>query len=117
MIVKPCFARAFAVLLLAVAGQGNEPNLGKLWRLTDETGDLVAVEARESDIEQNDVGAEGFCSIDNRWSLVDFLRHATQRLKEQAKRSRGVDVVLDDQDPQTWPDGGSYLRPGLGGSD
>ena len=72
--------------------------MGKLGSLTDESGDLVAVEAREADIEQNDIGLEGFCGINDGWSIVDFLRRAAEPLKEQAKRSRSVDVVLDDQD-------------------
>ena len=71
----------------------------KGWK-ADEAGNLITVEARQSDIEQNDIGLERFCSIDNRWPLVDFLRHTAQPLKEQAKCSRSVDVVLHYQDPQ-----------------
>ena len=98
MVVKPGVSRAFAILLLAVAGNGNEPNMGKFGRLTDEPGDLVAVEAGEADIEQNDVGLEGFCGVNDRWPVVDFLRRAAEPLEEQAKSSRGIDVVVDDQD-------------------
>src|SRR4051812_12212602 len=116
MVVKAGFARAFAVLLLAVTGQGNKPNIGKLRRLTDEAGDLGNVETRESDIEQNDIGPEGFCSIDYRGALVNFLRDTAQCLKEQAERSRSVDVVLHDQDPQTWADTWSTRGLGLSGS-
>ena len=75
--------------------------MGKLGRLTDEPGDLVTVEARKADIEQNDVGLEGFCVIDDGRSVVDFLRRATKSLEKQAKGSRGIDIVVDDQDSQT----------------
>jgi hypothetical protein len=96
VVVEAGVSRAFAILLLAVAGNGNEPNMAKLGRLTDESGDLVAVEAGEADIEQNGVGLEGFCSVNDRWPVVDFLRRAVESLKEKAKHSRGIDVVVDD---------------------
>ena len=73
--------RATLAMMRTPDGQGNEPNIGKLWRLTNEAGDLVTVEAGEPDIEQNDIGPEGFCGIDYRWSLVNFLRHAAQLFK------------------------------------
>ena len=85
-------------MLLAVTGNGNEPDVGKLGRLSDESGDLVPVEAREADVEQNGVGFEGFRGVNDRWPVVDFLRRAAKPLEKQTESSRSVDVVVDDQD-------------------
>ena len=38
VVVEPGVSRAFAILLLAVTGDGNETHMGKLRRLTDEPG-------------------------------------------------------------------------------
>ena len=97
MVVEPGVYRAFAILLLAVTGNGNEPDLGKLGRLSDESVNLIPVEAREADVEQNGVGSEGFRGVNDRRSFVDFLRHAAELLKEQGHGSCGIDVILDDQ--------------------
>ena len=84
-------------MLLAVTGNSNEPDLGKLRRLTDKSGNLVPVETLEANVQQNGVGSEGFRGVNDRRSFVDFLRRAAELLKEQGHGSCGIDVVLDDQ--------------------
>ena len=97
MVVEPGVYRAFAILLLAVTRNSNEPDMGKFRCLTDISGNLVPVEARETDVQQNGVGSEGFRGVNDRRPFVDFLRRAAELLKEQGHGSCGIDVVLDDQ--------------------
>src|SRR4051794_26286312 len=98
MLVKPCLMRAFAILLLAIAGNSNESHFRKLGRLADASRDLITVEAGKANIKQNRVGSEGFGRVNDRCSLVDLLRGAAKSFEKQAESSRAVDVILNNHD-------------------
>jgi hypothetical protein len=96
VVIEPGISRALPILALAIAGHGDEPNMCKFGRLTNEPGNLVAIETRKANVEQNGIRSERFCGIKDRRTIVNFLRRAAESLKEQTQSSRRVDVVLDD---------------------
>src|SRR5438094_955718 len=87
-----------AVFRLAVAGQGDHDGRGRRRRLQP-AGDLVAVEARQADIHQHDLGRLGAREVEPLGAVGGREDLVPVQLEERAERLAGVGVVFDEEDP------------------
>ena len=90
---------ALAVLLLAVARDGDDRGLlGRLVapQLPD---DLVAVQAGQADVQEDEPGSESARRLDPRRPVIGRLHVMSEQAQQPGQRLGEVDVVIDDQDP------------------
>src|SRR3989449_549892 len=90
--------RALAVFGLAVAGQRDHDGRRRRQRLHP-ARDLVAVEARQADIHQRDLGRLGAREVEPLGAVGGREDLVPVQLEERAERLAGVGVVFDEEDP------------------
>src|SRR2546428_335632 len=90
--------RALAVFRLAVAGQRDHDGRRRRQRLHP-ARDLVAVEARQADIHQRDLGRLGAREVEPLGAVGGREDLVPVQLEERAERLAGVGVVFDEEDP------------------
>src|SRR5688572_23634945 len=105
MVVEPGLERAIAVLLLAVAGEGDQqPPAGAF--LPQLRRDREAVHSREPDVEEDDVGAIVPRGGDGAGTVVGQTDVVTPDLQQLAEGLGGILAVVDDEDPAARLPGG-----------
>src|SRR4051812_1686785 len=70
MVVEPRLSRTSAVLVLVVTCHGDQEQLAAGVLAPQAAGDLVAVDARQSDVEQHHIRPEGLCGGDRGGAVV-----------------------------------------------
>ena len=94
MLVKPRLVRAAAVLVLPVAGHGDQAGFGRGWVVTQPAGDPVAVQPRQPDVAEHDIRLPFFCRLDAGWSGVGDSHLIPVKFQQQAQAVGGVLVSL-----------------------
>src|SRR5881296_1557549 len=89
---------ALSVFRLAVAGQRDHDGWRRRQRL-EPARDLVAVEARQADIHQRDLGRLGAREVEPLGAVGGREDLVPVQLEERAERLAGVGVVFDEEDP------------------
>src|SRR5215831_5937989 len=97
MLVVARLEGAQLVPLLAVAAERDQSRAAAELR-ADLPGDLVAVDARQPDVDQDDVGLELHRELDAAHTVARLVDLVPGALEQYAHHFAVVGVVLDDQD-------------------
>src|SRR4051812_23037520 len=89
---------AGAVLVLAERGEGDDPCQPQRFISLYPIADFKAVDSRQAQIEQNDVGAKVLDHRKREVAVDGVLEGMSQIGQKERQAVRGVDVVFDDQD-------------------
>jgi hypothetical protein len=101
-----------AVLLAAVAGHRDQDDAGELGTAADLPGRHVAVHARQADVQQDDVGAEGLGLVEGLRAGVGHTALVPPELDDQAEAVRRRLVVVVDEHARLRRRGESRRRRG-----
>ena len=89
--------RALLIFRLAVPSHGNEPQTAQLRYRAQLLREFITVHLREADVEQPDIGLEGFNARERFPSAVSHEGLVSLELKQHSERIRSIGVVIDDQ--------------------
>lgn len=78
--------RALAIFLLTIAGQRDETDVVQDRLLTHALGNLVAVQNRQSDIDQQHIRLERFDRLQGRRPVVDDFHFMAELLQQNVRR-------------------------------
>src|SRR5688572_31728591 len=107
VMVEASVPRALAIGILAPARDGNERGPAHLRALPQRPGDLVTAHAGKADVHQHDLRTERCRELDRGAAFVGELHLMTHEAKQHGKALGGIRVIVDDEDPQWWCDGGA----------
>ena len=97
MIIAPGFPCPSSVLLLAIAGDGDDDE--RLAQFAAERGgDLIAVEAGQAEIEQHDVGFLASSDVEGLEPVVGNLDVVAEAFEPECRGLGGIEVVVDHED-------------------
>ena len=100
MVVEASLTAPLAVDVLTISGRRDDEDVGKPWQFANGARGLVAVHARQSDVEHDGVWLERGRSF-NRVAAVEREPHLVSLQHQRAfQHACGIDVVVDDEAPQ-----------------
>jgi len=94
VVVEARFARTAAIFLVSPAGDGDEHHVASL-RPANPLGHIVAVDLRQRDVEQHDLGREIQRLVDRFLAVVGHAHVVAQRLQEHGEAVGRVGVVVN----------------------
>jgi hypothetical protein len=111
--------RPASVVRSAVTRQGDDEGVRGFGPLPEAAGDLVPVDARQTEIQQDGIGVKTPRCLEAAIPVVRNLDLVSEELQEERHGFSGIDVVLDDEDTADIPlsgiadavDGGSRQLP------
>src|SRR3954463_16660436 len=98
MVSDPGLARAYLVLFLAPAAQGDQEHAAPPALATDALGKLVAVDVGHAEIEDGDVRTELGTDRERALAVVGRAHLLAAQPQQLRERLRRVLVVVDDED-------------------
>lgn len=110
VVVEACRLRAPPILVPAVAGHGNQQDLLQPRELAQPPRDLVAVHARQPDIQENDLGAEFHGQGQSLRTILSDTYVVPGAGQEQSRRLGGIRIVVDNKDAPCGPRVATWLR-------
>ena len=113
VVVEARLAGAAQVVLLAVAGQGHQQGPIRALQLPEPPGHLVAVHARQPDVEEDHVGRVGDRRLERGRAVVGELGLVAAGPEQPGQEPGPVDVVVHDEHP--FRGRVDRLRPGRSG--
>jgi hypothetical protein len=113
VVVEAGLEAAAAVLVLAVAGQGDQQDAGPQ-RLADAPGELPAVQAGHANVGDDRVGPPPQGEAQPLGPVGGLADVAAGQREQQAQRLAGVAIVLDHQDAGAAGASGFLHGEGLG---
>ena len=99
MVIEPGFARLLPVHLPAIAGQRHENGAAKLRMFSHTSRNLVAVDVRQADVEQDGVGPERMRLIEpaEPFTVAQWVRRAEDTIGDIRRRT-GCGILLISHD-------------------
>jgi len=82
------------------AGDGDDRHVLAPCQAAYSAANVVAVEPRQADVEQHDLRPQRLCGFDGRESVVCRPRLVAFHPEQRRERLRGVDIVVDDENPE-----------------
>jgi hypothetical protein len=101
MVIKSCGARPAPGLVIVAARDRDDQPVRKLRAPTQRDGYLVAVDAWQRQVQQNDLGLEDGGGRERRLAIVSDLGITSPQPEQGGERLRGRSVVVDDQYPES----------------
>jgi len=87
-----------AVVVKAAAGEGDDDHVPAPGMLANPAAGLIAVDLRESDVEQDHFGSQLFRELYGFKAVVCHMRGTAIHVEEDLQHLYGVAIVIDDQD-------------------
>src|SRR5690606_36836012 len=97
---EPGFGGEPLVLVLAPPGQRDEPRVPSVAAPANRPRDLVAVDARQPDVEDDDIGIEPRARLDRLQAVMRDVRLVPGHPQELADAFGRIHVVVDDENAQ-----------------
>src|SRR5688572_14620357 len=96
MRIETCGSRSCTVAVSAPSRHRHDPRPMRRRARAQPPTYFEAVEARHPEIEQNDVGGEGFRTLERRMPVVLHCSLVPEGFEEPAERVGAVGIVVDD---------------------
>lgn len=95
------------IVIVGVAGDGHQHCTGRFRQLAKLAGNLVAIEPRQQDVQQDNLGPEGACRRQGHGTIVRHLDIMSPDAQKNGEAVNRILAVIDDEDahklfPRTW---------------
>ncbi len=97
MMIKPGFSSASSVVFLPIAGNRDDDALPAPIFRFESRRDLIAVHARQTDVQENELGLMFLSESDGRRPVMSNLNLVAEELEYSPHALRRIDVVVDNE--------------------
>src|SRR5262245_22517437 len=89
-------------IVVSESGHGEHHHVAPPGMLPYAPASLAAVDLRQADVEQDDIGPESLRNLDGLEAVMRHLRRIALHVEQHFQRLDDVAIVVDDEDSHRW---------------
>ena len=89
--------------LVGMAGDGHDLCLREGRNLAKLPNEMTSIHVRHCQVDQHQIGPKYGCNVECRRSAIGHMHMVAEFFNEQAKRVRAVSIVIDHENPKSFP--------------